>query len=202
MVLRNCGANWEEMLPRFPMVPEVYWTSVFDEVITHKFLREILAWRCTTIKWLKGVNSNVSLSEGLVDLLLWVFGDKQTMNLNLRPYRLTVFPNAHSIMTKEVDMMNLFRKEDILVILVWRARIIDFLADVWDTIGSPLFEMEECSHATELFLPEACEGVNYCAFCLQNCPISGHSKESISHYERCPIQQILQVGINPNKVKF
>ncbi|HTL58537.1 MAG TPA: hypothetical protein VL361_22810 [Candidatus Limnocylindrales bacterium] len=69
-------------------------------------------------------------------------------------------------------------------VLRWRAAVIDCLSDIWDVIGEPLLDLNECC-ALGLFLNPA-DTARLCSFCLAEiaadkanlndhaCPLIGH----------------------------
>jgi hypothetical protein len=65
--------------------------------------------------------------------------------------------------------------------------VVDFLADVWDTIGRAQFEPGECMLAIdEIFMPAVLRGIRHCPDCLQLLPDLPDS--SLPHPLRCPVR--------------
>lgn len=172
---------------RFPMVPEEVWGAGLDEQARHQLLQQILMWRRAAIRWLRS-DQIEQLSSDMVDLLLWALGDEPVARIEPGAYPLTIFPPLLHGMAPEALPLALATLDQILDVLLWRARIVDFLADIWDTLGSPLFSMEECGHATQIFMPE---GVNasHCPLCLQ--AYTAGEAGAAAHYELCPVQRKL-----------
>lgn len=173
--------------PRFPMVPAEIWTTGLDEQARQHLLRQILAWRLAAIHWLRS-NRIEQLSSGLVDLLLWSLGDEPFSPIEPGPYLLKAFPPALRRMAPEALPPALAMPDHILDILFWRAHLVDFLADAWDTLGSSLFGMEECGYATQMLIPEDAKDT-HCPLCLLAYP-AGESG-AVAHYEQCPVQRRL-----------
>ena len=74
----------------------------------------------------------------------------------------------------------------------WRAHVVDFLADVWDTVGKPLFDMEECGYATdELLMPSPAPGIRFCPDCLERFPEPDTNGRLREHYGSCPVRRML-----------
>ena len=52
----------------------------------------------------------------------------------------------------------------VMEVLRWRAAVVDYLSDVWDVMGSPLLELEECRAMSAFLYPIRME--DRCIFCL------------------------------------
>jgi hypothetical protein len=173
------------------MVQQEVWTTGLDVHMTQALLRHILDWRWATICWLRNPSGHPALSQNLVHLLLWAFGEQPLKNLDSRPYKLQGFPPDLRMLDQGAVMTRWRMVENLQAVLLWRARLVDFLADVWDTLGTPLFDMEECRQATDLFMPGDFTGTDYCPLCLQMYPVANREEEAHQHYERCPVQPML-----------
>ena len=72
-------------------------------------------------------------------------------------------------------------------VLAWRAAIVDFLSDVWDTLGPAPYPFEECTLAIrELFTPDTAEGTRLCRDCLQ--PLPAGQRDAAAHVFACPVR--------------
>lgn len=188
MILKRKDSSQAQ--PRFPMVPAEIWTADLDKPARQQLLYQILTWRQAAIRWLRS-NQIEQLSSGLVDLLLWTLGDEPFSPIEPGPYRLKIFPPALHKMAPEALPLALATRDQILDILLWRAHLVDFLADVWDTLGSPLFGMEECGYATRMLMPEGANDT-HCLLCLL--AYAAGESGAVAHYEQCPAQQRLGPG--------
>ncbi|MBL6990891.1 MAG: hypothetical protein ISR65_13990 [Bacteriovoracaceae bacterium] len=52
-------------------------------------------------------------------------------------------------------------------ILLWRAKIISYLDDVWDVMGDPIFDVDECDDAVAYFYPKSFKQNRQCIYCLK-----------------------------------
>ncbi len=72
-------------------------------------------------------------------------------------------------------------------VLAWRAAIVDYLSDVWDTMGPAPYQFEECTLVIrELFTPDAAHGTNLCRDCLQ--PLPPGPRDAAAHVFACPVR--------------
>lgn len=154
--------------PRFPSPGANLWTKS-DPAHAARFLYEVGEWNLAVRDWLEGPDST-ALSTGLKEFLLQILVGEMPATPGLRTYGITPFPGlAISERTPEGAVR----------ILNWRSRVVDFLSDVWDVIGDPLFELAECKIALELFRPEA---TGLCNLCLL--PVEPMSRGD--HWRTCP----------------
>jgi len=128
------------------------------------------------LSWLDEKASYERLSSELRALLKdWLGASGQTARA-FSAYRAGSFPALKGTSSERV-----------LDVLVWRSGVVDFLSDIWDTIGAAPFEMEECQFAINaLFTPASLSGIVVCPNCLQPLPIEQDAASA--HYFDCPIR--------------
>src|SRR6185369_360472 len=54
--------------------------------------------------------------------------------------------------------------EDVMNVLRWRAAVEDYLGDIWDVMGDPFLDFDECGAIGQFLSPACAKGV--CALCL------------------------------------
>ena len=151
---------------RFPAVPaDPFWSS--DSEAVRRALVAVEQWRTTLATWLGSAERDDSLSPGLATTLRELLGALPTSDFVRFPYRLAKFPAA-------LDDPNAALR----AVLLWRAGIVDFLSDVWDTLGEADFDIEECRRAATFFAPEGADAL--CPLCL--------SPQGDRHYDACAVQ--------------
>jgi hypothetical protein len=172
--------------PTFPALPEGYWSGHADDPSVQAFLEHVLRWREQVVKWLAGGHADDRLSPGLHDFLLWVLGQRAGPAVDTAPYAVSAFPYQRAADARVSRLSGrTIADVDVLDVLIWRALVVDFLADIWDTIGPPQFDVDECGYATALFMPDGEDG-RRCPYCLQE--YSG-AVDPANHTEGCPIQR-------------
>ena len=151
---------------------------------------DVRRWRDETVAWLES-SQNDRVSEELTEFLLWTLGAAPRPQYKIGPYVVTVFPEDAA----EPDSDRAARRaqsattsREVEHVLLWRAQVVDFLTDVWDTIGPSLFEMEECDAATALFMPAGEVPAEYCDYCLE--PYADAAGR-VEHEQVCPIRRFL-----------
>lgn len=130
--------------------PPVSWSS--DESV----LPAIEAWRAAFVIWV----GSGAISDALANVLLELLGERRTATFERYPYPLSRYPRIASVEG----------------VMLWRAGVVDFLSDIWDTIGEADFTIEECRRVSELLTPSA--GV--CPLCLE--------AQGNGHFDHCPVQ--------------
>jgi hypothetical protein len=176
------GAPW------FPAPPQEFWTGEADGRAIDTFLPRVLVWRDDLAAWLKAEQASEHLSVDLVDLLQWSIGERRGATLKMSPYALSVFPDgartpaSRGVGTGGAGLLHAAVRD----VLIWRARLVDFLADVWDTIDTPLFDVDECRMATDLFMPAGHGDDRLCPYCLQE---YGGPDRTAVHNGVCPLQR-------------
>jgi hypothetical protein len=138
--------------PRFPAVPrEPFWSN--DETA----LPAIEAWRAAFATWLE----SGAISESLATVLLELLGMEPTSTFARSPYHLVRYPAA---------------SPSLHAVLLWRAGIVDFLSDIWDTMGAADFDIEECQLVSDLLTPLG----PLCPLCL--------GEQGDRHFDACQVQ--------------
>lgn len=155
--------------------------SVVDGTATAQeeaaFLDEFDRWRVTTATWLRDAAERAEISVALRDLLLWTLGYPVVADRPPSRYVVTRVPGPGA------DRAG--------AILAWRSGIVDFLADVWDTLGPADFELQECSRTIdEIFTPAMLRGVAHCLDCLQirTSDPADTAPDGGQHVLNCPIR--------------
>ena len=174
--------------PRFPMIPDKLWRISNCSAAEEAYLALVLKWRTSLISWLHSAEGRSHLSRGLIDILCSTLGTGREKT-EFSPYKLEKFPGT-LLAGPQSSLKGASRRRQILNLLVWRAYIIDFLADVWDTLGSATFSMEECRVATDLFMPQGKIVSSHCVFCL--CELPAEDVVSNHHIFSCPVQTQMQ----------
>ena len=88
------------------------------------------------------------------------------------PYRVAAFPTASGLAPR----------------LLWRAALVDMLSDIWDVMGEPEFDMEECNYLTHLLTPPSRDGAHACSLCLADAPPASKGASHL-HFEVCAVQR-------------
>ncbi|HKT00687.1 MAG TPA: hypothetical protein VJT31_14245, partial [Rugosimonospora sp.] len=126
--------------------------------------------------WLRDAARRGAVSAGLDTLLRWTLGYPADAAPVSGRYALGQVPDPAGPGTEAVQ-----------VILVWRSGVVDYLADVWDTIGAAEFEPGECTLAIdEVFTPAVLRGILHCPDCLQLLTDAPGSAQP--HPLRCPVR--------------
>jgi len=130
-----------------------------------EYLGEIRRWRARLLEVLVGEGSVIDRSPALTErardhliLLLDTQWDAATTQwARDSSYNIAPFPVVPSW---EVDDP----MAAVMEVLLWRAAVADYLSDVWDVLGRPALEFEECGVMGALVQPIRMEG--RCVFCL------------------------------------
>ncbi len=145
-----------------------------DEV--RAFLGALAPWHEHAMGWLDERAATGEVSPALRDVLRWALGSRDAPAPHLPVYDVRRFPPPAGS-----------DAEHALDVLAWRAGVVDFLSDAWDTLGPADFGLEECALALEeLFVPAALRGVAACPDCLQ--PLPARPREAAAHVLACPIR--------------
>src|SRR6266446_4324310 len=135
------------------------------------YLDQIRVWRSTVLEFLdKSGGGPVPEVEGLArrarmtlaTFLASSWTQGVTQNAAQSPYNTRAFPGTalEAVSHPNVDL--------VLAVLRWRAGVVDYLSDIWDVIGEPELDVDECG-AIEQFLRPAYEE-RMCPFCLTEFP--------------------------------
>lgn len=145
--------------------------DVRDTSTAGELLRRVAAWRPEAGAAL-AAGSGPPMSDGLRDVLLQALGSRPPRTLAGYPYRLGCYPGSGGQPVAALRQ-----------VLLWRAGVVDFLADVWDTLGPSQFAMQECAEATRIFQPADRTEAD-CLLCLGRLP----AESSTTHFFRCSVQ--------------
>ena len=145
--------------------------AVTDTELAAAVLERIAGWRKSLAAALR-TGAPPGISEAMRDLLLELLGVREPLTLGHYPYRLSAFPRPSN------DPVQNLRN-----ILLWRARIVDFLSDIWDTLGAPTFDLDECTETARAFEPEDMSP-DRCYLCLDSVPEGAGA----GHFDKCPVQ--------------
>lgn len=158
------------MRSRFPSVPrDPFWSA--DDATARAALAAIDAFVAAVAEGL-GRGEPAELEEQTRVLLAELVGASRGTRHEALPYKLFPYPTASS---RSGDAATQLRG-----VLLWRAGVVDFAADAWDTIGAS-FAIDDCRHIGELFTPEDAGGRETCTLCL--------GALSPSHFDSCPVQR-------------
>ena len=131
------------------------------------YLDQIRKWRLTMLEFLeKSGGRPVPEVEGLSErarmtlatFLASSWTQEVTQYAVRSPYNIRAFPGTalEAVSHPKVDL--------VLEVLRWRAGVADYLSDVWDVMGEPELELDECL-AISRFLDPA-SGARICRVCL------------------------------------
>jgi hypothetical protein len=159
------------MLIRFPELPrDPFWSS--DTRAAREALGAIAAWREAWCSWLGGDERDDGISPAMATTLLELLGALPGESWRRFKYALGPFPDLGG-----EPLAALHR------VLLWRAGVADFLADVWDTIGEAAFGFDECQRIASLLIPSGLspgEERTTCLLCL--------GPKDRGHFDRCAVQ--------------
>lgn len=179
-----------ETAPSFP-APWSNSESAHQTADAIGFLSEVRRWRREAVAWLESSRDD-RISGELAAFLLWTLGAAPPPRGKVGPYSVSALPEAALASAWNTAAESTTRNVE--AVLVWRAGVVDYLSDVWDTIGPSLFDMEECGVATDLFMPRGLGFDGHCWWCLQ--PYSWTSGRA-DHRPVCPIERSLGQPIWP-----
>lgn len=163
---------------RIPYFPEINFDSPSKEI------NKIFIWRWDCITYLESESSGRLISIKLKLLLLTLLGSNFDKIIENKTYNLKVFPEYLALNTRREGY--LFSEKDILnQIFYWRANIIDFLLDVWDTVDDPEFNYVECDEALKLFISPNIPETGKCIYCFKNTENTESNCGGDSHYDLC-----------------
>jgi len=168
MVSRQRPKTAGSALPRnlrFPQPPFRIDHSLIKNPIEAElteYLEQVAAWRRFVLAFLQTSDSenlsgfSLRARSKLIEFLRPEWSAEMQGHVTRSPYNICAFP---------LDALSVPRNtlESVLDVLRWRAGLVDYLADVWDVIGEPELDMDECSGLAE-FLTPVTESV--CSYCL------------------------------------
>lgn len=156
------------MVARFPSVPpNPFWSS--DEAVAI----EVLSHADAFVAGLAARPWAESLSPRLAEVFGELVGTSDGTSFASLPYRLVRYPDRSKRRGSPGEQLR--------DVLLWRAGVVDFLSDAWDTLGDAGFEVGECQRLAALLTPEGKEGNEYCPLCL--------GPQTKAHYDACAVQR-------------
>jgi len=158
---------------QFPEVPRnPFWSG--DQEGSRRALAAIERWRTSFAGWLGGSERDDGISEALATPLLELMRALPGETYLQYPYRLERFPELST--ADGGDPAEALRR-----VLLWRAGVVDFLSDVWDTLGATDIGVEECQRISSLLTPVGMErSSNLCPLCL--------AEQQERHFDACAVQ--------------
>jgi hypothetical protein len=169
----------ESIEPASPAPPRSFPPTrygILDEVKAANDLEAIDVWKRAWIASLGGNGAGVAVAPALLGVLREAFGASPPDAIRALPYRLTPFPKPSGAPL-----------DDLREALLWRAGLVDFLGDCWDTLGPSRFDMTECLAVSARLMPAAAvqDSANKtCAYCLVT-----YGRER-PHFDECGVQQV------------
>ena len=156
---------------RFPKPPFRIDTSVVgplppDNAVS-SYLDQIRSWRSAVLTFIDKPGEKLAPdAEGLTEraqkalatFLASNWSPGMTDYAAQSPYNISAFPAS------ALETVANPTTEPVLDVLRWRAGLVDYLSDVWDVIGEPFLELEECG-AIGSFL-DPVEKEQLCYLCL------------------------------------
>ena len=156
---------------RFPNPPFRLAQSVLDDPppgeVLSNYLGEIRQWRSAVLAFLeepevKRAATIEGLSERASEALATCLSSQWPENMSAwakqSPYNLNPFP-APALEAVSPPSLAL-----VLDVLRWRACVMDMLSDIWDVIGEPWLDLDECMAMEQFLYPVGDR--RCCAFCL------------------------------------
>lgn len=122
--------------------------------------------------WLRVQRDDV-VSPKLAEIMLELLGENPTTAYERQPYHLQRFPPLD-----DADPCERLR-----ALLLWRAGVVDFLSDAWDTLGESDYGIDECRRMADLLAPVG-KSNSECPLCLEQLT----KEQAAKHYDVCPVQ--------------
>jgi hypothetical protein len=168
---------------RFPRLPDGFWQGAANAGAASAFLDAVEAWRAATLARL--VDSSKPLTPAMIRLLRSALGAEAD---GAFPARVRRFP--------ELGRLDSTALADAMAVVLWRAMLTDYLADVWDVVGTPDFDLSECTVAEDWLTPGALEGqadeeLDICRICLAPLARRADGSGFVVHDNRCPALRAL-----------
>ena len=146
--------------------------AIDDPEAAAALVREFAVWRDSLASYLS--HETVAGLSTEITLFLRQAVDPTALPNQNTPYQLQAFPG--------IDGPNPI--ETLHQIFYWRAAVVDFLDDAWDTIGPGGLDIDECQTASNLFMPEG----RYQAGLSPQCLSSSAPSAKGQHYDLCPVR--------------
>ena len=148
------------MQPSFPKVPAGVWSQAEPDPKLNALMGR---WGIELGQYLSTSEAQVRLTPSLADLLHRLVTEDHEQSYQVGCHGLPTFPR---------DVVGAgFATQ----VLLWRLVVVDFLEDIWDTIGPPLFGIDETREAVSLLSPPYVRG--RCNLCFE--------PAEDNHYEVC-----------------
>ena len=160
----------------FPDLPAGFWRGAATEAAAQAFLDGVEAWRAAMLTQLRQPSVGDHFSPSMALLLRRALGAADAPAPPLRRFPDLARPGTSAV-------------TDAGAVLLWRARLVEFLADVWDVVGTPLYDLPECSAAECCLLPriqQGRDGDDICRFCLEPLVRRDDGAGYMVHDHRCP----------------
>ncbi len=172
--------------PVFPPVSARLVEGAASGAEAAEFLRAVRRWRADADTWAHAAADHQLVSRRLGDLLSWALGRREVGPPVSSAYDLFPLDDGTLDDTLDDDTRGAGAGAAARSALVWRSGVVDFLADVWDTLGPSDYDPRQCMAVIEaLFTPLAVRGVLHCPDCVQ--PLS--ADEAGLHAWACPIRK-------------
>jgi hypothetical protein len=164
----------------FPPVSAALADSTATDSEARAFLGAVDRWRADALTWLDQPATAHRLSPGLRALLVGILTTPGTDRAEPLPVPAPYAVRALPAFTG--PPVGAARQ-----VLTWRAAIVDFLSDVWDTIGPAPYQFEECTLVIrELFTTDTVRNTTLCRDCLQ--PLPPDPRDAAAHVFACPVR--------------
>lgn len=164
----------------FPPVRAALADGTATDSEAHTFLDAVDRWRAGALSWLDQPVTTHRLSPGLHGLLAELLTTPATAGTQL-----SLVPEVYAV--RPLPAFTGPPVEAARRVLAWRAAIVDFLSDVWDTIGPAPYQFEECTLVIrELFTPDTAGNTDLCRDCLQ--PLPPDQRAAAAHVFGCPVR--------------
>ena len=156
---------------RFPKPPFRIDSSCLDllpeEHAASSYLDQIRSWRSAVLAFIEKSGGKLAPELGnlteraqtaLATFLASDWTPEMTAYAARSPYNISAFP-ASALQAVSNPTM-----ESVSEVLRWRAGVVDYLSDVYDVIGEPLLDLDECIAMNQFLRPAGNEKL--CLFCL------------------------------------
>ena len=154
---------------RFPKPPFRIDPSPVDLLpqAVSSYLDQVRSWRQAVVEFIGGSSGKPApetdgLTERAQKALATFLADRWTEGMtdyvSQSPYNISPFPASALEGASNPPMESVFE------ILQWRAAVVDYLSDVWDVIGDPFLDIDECGAIDKFLRPVS--KVRLCSFCL------------------------------------
>ncbi|QHT56535.1 hypothetical protein GXP71_10920 [Cellulomonas sp. H30R-01] len=160
--------------PAFPPVPAAVLDRTAREADAAAWLADVDAWRDRARAWVRDDAAAAGVSaplRGVLAAALAVGGDPAVPSV----YVVRGFPPE-----------GLDPELRAWAVLVWRSWLVDYLSDVWDTVGGDLTPAECALVVDDVLTPAGLAGTSVCLDCLQ--PLPDRPADAAAHAAVCPVR--------------